>query len=104
MSVSFEVIPEEDRLDILFEGNLDVSVWQGVYDACKQFCPSLKVCIVDLTRVRRVFDSGIAILGLLHARARACGTTDVFLTDDPTIRTRVAAIASPCWHQPSRIA
>jgi hypothetical protein len=36
MSVSIEVIPEEDRLDITFEGNLDMTSWQSVSVTRKQ--------------------------------------------------------------------
>ncbi len=104
MSVTTEIIPDEDRLDITFEGKLDVTVWQGVCDACKHLPAHVQACIVDLTRVERVFDSGIAILGLLYRRMRSLGTTVIFLCDDAIVRKRVATIASPLWHRPSLIA
>jgi len=104
MSITINLIPDEDRFDITFEGNLDVTAWQGVCDACSRVPPNVRACIVDLTRVGRVFDSGIAILGLLWKRMRRLGTTVVFLCDDAEIRKRVAAVASPLWHRPSLIA
>jgi ABC-type transporter Mla MlaB component len=104
MPVTISVIPEESRMDLSFEGNLDVSVWQDVCDACSHPPPDVKTCIVDLTAVGRVFDSGVAVLGLLYKRMRRSGSTVVFLSDDFKLRNRVAAIASPLWHQPSLIA
>ncbi len=104
MSVTIKVIPDENRLDITVEGKLDLTAWRGVCDACRHPPANVQACIVDLTRVGRVFDSGIAILGLLYRRMRSLGTTVVFLCDDAVIRKRVATIASPLWHRPSLIA
>lgn len=104
MPVWIRFIPDEGRLDFSFEGNLDVTVWQDVCDTCSRPPPNVKACIVDLTAVGRVFDSGIAVLGLLYRRMRLMGSTVVFLSDDSKLRRRVAAIASPRWHQPSLIA
>jgi len=104
MSAAIRFIPSEDRLDISFEGNLDVTVWQAVCDACGRTSPRVESCIVDLTRVGRVFDSGIAILGLLYRRMRDLGTTVIFLCDDLNTKERVEAIASPLWYRPSLVA
>ena len=100
MSITTKVIPDEDRLDITFEGNLDVAACQSVCDACRHPPPKVQACIVDLTRVGRVFDSGIEVLGLLFRRMRGLGATVVFLCDDAVVRKRVTTIASPLWHQP----
>ena len=99
MPAQVSFIPDEDRLDISFEGNLDVTVWQTVCDACTRPTLTLRVCIVDLTGVARVFDSGLAVLGLLFRRMRGLGATVVFLSDDLELRKRVAAFASPCWQR-----
>jgi len=104
MSVHVSFIPEESRLDLYFDGNLDVSVWQDVCDTCRGASPSLKSCIVDLTGVERVFDSGIALLGMLYRRLRQLGATVIFLTDDSEIKKRVSLVASPGWHTPSVVA
>jgi len=101
MSVRISFIPEESRLDLYFDGNLDVSVWQDVCDTCSRASPTLKSCIVDLTGVERVFDSGVAMLGMLWRRLRALGATVIFLSDDSDIKKRVSVIASPGWHSPA---
>jgi len=82
-------------LDVTFEGKLDVTAWHGVCDACRHPSANAQVFVVDLTRVGRVFDSGIAILGLFYRRMRSLGATVIFLCDDAVIRKRVATIASP---------
>jgi ABC-type transporter Mla MlaB component len=101
MSVEISFIPEERRLDLYFEGNLDVSVWQDVWDTCRRASPNLRSCIVDLTGVDRVFDSGIALLGMLCRRLRQAGATVIFLSDDSEIKRRVSLVASPGWYTPS---
>ena len=101
MSVTIALIPSEDRLDISFEGNLDVSVWGDVCQACERPSEKIERCIVDLRGVKRFFDSGIAILGLLHERMSRLGATVIFLSDDPSLRERVRIVASPQWHPPS---
>ncbi len=98
MSATITFIPNEERLDISVEGNLDVTVWQSVCDACGQASPNLSTCIVDLTAVRRFFDSGIAILGLLYKRMHNLGATVVFLSDDANLRKRISGVATPYWH------
>jgi ABC-type transporter Mla MlaB component len=103
MSVRINFIADEKRLDLSFEGNLDVSVWQDVCDTCRQASPELRACIVDLTGVERVFDSGIALLGMLNRRLRKLGATVIFLSDDRNVKERVSAVASPGWHVPSLI-
>jgi anti-anti-sigma regulatory factor len=101
MPVTIDLIPSEDRLDISFEGNLDVIVWQDVCDACVRTSEKVKACIVDLTGVKRFFDSGIAILGLLYERMSRVGATVIFLSDDPSLKERMTIVASPRWHPPS---
>lgn len=96
MPARITFIPEDDRLDVSFEGNLDVTVWQTVCDACRRPQPHLKACIVDLTAVGREFDSGIAVLGLLCQRMRVLGTTVVFLCDDPKLKSVSQRLLLPC--------
>jgi ABC-type transporter Mla MlaB component len=82
MPARISFLPDDDRLDIVFEGNLDVSVWQAVCEASSCVPPNLRACIVDLTAVERVFDSGIAVLILLCRRMRDLGASVVFTCDD----------------------
>jgi ABC-type transporter Mla MlaB component len=59
---------EEDRLDISIEGNLDLTLTGQILDACELVDAGLALCVIDATRVSRVFDSGLAALMLLTNR------------------------------------
>jgi len=86
MSVTF--IPEEDRLDLSFDGNLDLTMSEDLCVLSSNIPPSLRTCVLDLTRVDRVFDSGLALLQLLCTGLRRVGATLVVLGDHPEINPR----------------
>ena len=92
MSVHAFYIEEEERLDLSFEGNLDFTVSRDVCDICRQAAGGLKSCIVDLSNVERMFDSGAAMLQMLYRRMRSLGTTVVFLSDRADIRDWIPII------------
>jgi len=68
MSLDVAHYPEEDRLDLTIEGNLDLTLTSQILEACKFVDNGLAVCVIDATRVTRVFDSGLAVLLLLARR------------------------------------
>jgi len=92
MAVHASYIEEEDRLDLSFDGNLDVSVSHDVCVICKRVASGLKSCIVDLSAVERVFDSGVAMLQMLYRRLTGLGATVVFLSDRPEVREWIPVI------------
>lgn len=85
-------IAEEDRLDLTFAGNLDVSVARELFNICDHASADLKSCIVDLTGVDRVFDSGVGLLQMFCRRLNERGTSVILLTDRPEIKACVARI------------
>lgn len=90
MTASF--IPSEDRLDLLFHGDLDLTIAE---DACRVFAEipvSLRTCIMDLTCIERMFDSGLALLWMLNERLRQIGAMVVVLSDHPDIQRRTSPI------------
>ena len=90
MMTSF--IPSEDRLDLLFHGDLDLTIAE---DACRVFGDipvGLRTCIMDLTRLDRVFDSGLALLWMLNERLRRIGATVVILSDHPELQRRLPRV------------
>lgn len=95
MPVRISYIREEDRLDLRFLGNVDITLSQDVCDICRQLRPYLKVCIMDLSHADRLFDSGVALLQLLHCYLTEMGLTVVILADCPEIRARIAEITRP---------
>lgn len=92
MTFTASFIPEEDRLDLSFEGNLDVTIAMDVYATCKEVAPSLRSCIIDLSGVDRVFDSGVALLQVLCARLHRVGALVVILSARPKIGRQVQAV------------
>jgi ABC-type transporter Mla MlaB component len=93
MPTEIAYIAEENRLDLTFNGNLDVSVTHDVFGLCKRVPPGLDACIIDLSNVVRLFDSGVALLRILYARLTDAGATIVILADRPEIRELIPAIA-----------
>ena len=99
MNASF--VPEEDLLDLSFDGNLDLTVTNAVCGIVPQIQDRLKTCIMDLTRVDRVFDSGIALLRMLSRDLHRVGATVVILGDHPEVRRRMSLIQGDASY-PSR--
>ena len=98
MPLNASFIAEEDRLDLCFDGNLDLSISTDVCRICNKVAPGLKSCILDLSDVERVFDSGVALLQMLYRRLCALGTTVVILSDRPEVRACVSTIVSRPVH------
>ena len=92
MPVHASYIKEEDRLDLSFDGNLDLSVSQDICDVCRYASPNLKSCIIDLSGVERLFDSGVALLQMLYRRLNALGTIVVILSDSHEFRKKIPVI------------
>jgi ABC-type transporter Mla MlaB component len=97
MPVQASYIERIGRLDVVFEGNLDVSVWLAVCDACKTIPPGLKSCILDLRRVEQVFDSGLALLRMLYQRLGEAEVTVSVLCDHPRIRSQIPLFTGAGW-------
>lgn len=99
MSLQLAYISQENRLDMRFEGNLDLTLSRPICDICKSVPTDLRCCIIDLTGVQRVFDSGVALLQRLHRRFSEIGTTVVILSDHPKIRQWFPAVVRAPLHQ-----
>jgi len=74
MSVSVSYAPKRAVLNLRFDGNLDVSAAMPVCDLCKRVPRGVRRCVLDLSRVERVFDSGVALLQMLYRRLARRGT------------------------------
>ena len=85
-------IDEEGRLDVIVQGNLDISLSQDICDLCRDATPDLRACIVDLSDAELVFDSGIALLQMLHRKLAAQGATTVILSDDSEVGRHMPSI------------
>lgn len=95
MSVRVSFVPMEDRLDLCFDGNLDFTVSHELCGIGADIPTSLRTCVMDLTRVHRVFDSGIALLRMLSGKLHRVGARVVVLSDHPDVRRQIPLILGP---------
>lgn len=95
MPVSVSVHPPGDRLHLVFTGNLDISASIPVCELCRRIRPGVLLCVLDVRRVERVFDSGIALLRMLCEHVRCLGGRVMLRGDHPEIARHLADISSP---------
>ena len=103
MTMDASYIEEEERLDICFSGDLDLRVTRPLCTVCASVSAGLRYCIVDLSSVDRVFDSGLALLQMLDRRLRGLGARVVFFAEDPAMRARLALVVLNPDLSPRRI-
>jgi ABC-type transporter Mla MlaB component len=89
MPLRTNYIPEELRLDLSFSGNLDVSISEDICAICSSPPDRLRVCVVDLTDVERVFDSGVALLQMLYRHFAKREANVVIVGYSPNIKSRM---------------
>jgi ABC-type transporter Mla MlaB component len=95
MPLQTSYIAEEGRLDLIFNGNLDLTLTQDICGICRRASSELVTCIVDLSGVDRVFDSGVALLHMLYRRLEKLGTVVVILSDHPRVCQYIPACRTP---------
>ncbi|MGQ9830210.1 MAG: STAS domain-containing protein [Thermochromatium sp.] len=94
MPLTTSFIPSEDRLDLSFAGDLDLTITDEVFRVFAAIPTNLQTCVIDLTRLDRVFDSGLALLWMLNERLRHIGARVVVLSDHPELLSRIQRIMS----------
>lgn len=80
---------EENRLDLSVIGNLDLTLSQAVCEICTRLPPSLQLCVIDLSEMEHAFDSGIALLYMLHGRLKELGTAVVIQGGTADVQGRI---------------
>jgi ABC-type transporter Mla MlaB component len=65
MAMSVAYYAEEGRLDITIADNLDLTQTREILKAQGFIDDQLQTCVIDCTRVGRVFDSGKALILML---------------------------------------
>jgi ABC-type transporter Mla MlaB component len=86
MSVSVSYAPHKALLNLRFEGNLDISAAMPVCDLCRRVPRDLDLCVLDLSGVERVFDSGVALLQMLYRRLSRTGAAVSIIGDNVLAR------------------
>jgi anti-anti-sigma regulatory factor len=95
--------PDEDRLDLTIGGNLDLTLTPEVLRACELVDRRLRFCVIDSTRITRVFDSGIALMLLLIDRLRAAGVELIVLGVIPGLYPHLRRAGVEPRPQPGRV-
>ena len=79
MGIEIGHYPDEERLDVTLEGSLDMAATREVLRACRLVDRHVRVCVIDATRIVRLFDSGIGLLMMLFDRLKANGVTPIVI-------------------------
>ena len=92
MPVNISYIAEENLANLIFHGNLDVSLSRDISAICRNLSSCVKYCIMDLSAAEHLFDSGAALLQVLYLRLSELGIEVVILADCHDIRRQVPII------------
>lgn len=92
MGIEIGHYPEEARIDLTLEGNLDLTLSAGILFACSLVDRRVEFCAIDATRIVRVFDSGIGLLMLLFDRLRDAGVTPILVGELPGLPASVTCL------------
>jgi hypothetical protein len=83
----------ENKLMILrFDKSLDFSITRDVCSVCDRLAPGVNLCILDLRKVERVFDSGVALISMLCKRLRQLGAEICFRGMHPDLQRHMSYI------------
>jgi anti-anti-sigma regulatory factor len=83
---------DEERLDLTLEGRLDLTLASGLLQACELIDSRIRTCVIDCTRVTRVFDSGKGLLMQLFDRLEKAGVALIMLGEIPGLRINPALL------------
>lgn len=94
MGMTIDYYFDEERLDITIDEDLDLTLSRQMFEVYENISKRLLTCVIDCSRVKRVFDSGHALLTLLIEKLKACQVRLIIIGDSEQIRfpTQSAAI------------
>lgn len=92
MALEISLEPHSGALLFSFEGCLDISAIRPVLDELDEVGPLCSGCVVDLSRVTHVLDSGVALLLLLLRRAEARRIPIHFIGMDAELGNRTESL------------
>ena len=77
---------DENRLDLTVEDNLDLTLVRQILEVCQMIDERLETCVIDCTRVVRVFDSGVALLLMLVSKLQEFRVRLILLGEVPGLQ------------------
>jgi anti-anti-sigma regulatory factor len=89
MGIEIDHYPDEERIDLTLRGNLDLTLTGEILDVCRLVERQVSTCVIDSTRVERVFDSGIGLLMMLSERLQAADATLILIGEIPGLPASV---------------
>ena len=92
MSVNVRMYSDDKLMILRFDKSLDFSITREICSVCERVAPGVKLCIVDLREVERVFDSGVALMSMLCKRLRQLGAEISFRGMHPDLQRHMAYI------------
>jgi anti-anti-sigma regulatory factor len=88
------------RLKLTLAGNLDLTLTQGILRACGLIDRGVTVCVIDVSAIERVFDSGIGLLMLLASRLEAHRVRTITIGEIPGLPASAARLSGlPAPHR-----
>jgi anti-anti-sigma regulatory factor len=75
-----------------FDSRLDFSLTREICSVSERLVPGVKLCILDLREVERVFDSGVALISMLCKRLRQLDAEIAFRGMHPDIQRHMSYI------------
>ena len=94
MSIQVSYYQEEDRLDLIVEENLDLTLTRQILDACQLIDERLMTCVIDCSGVVRIFDSGLALLMLLLKKLKHFRVRLVLIGEIPGLNPKVLPLST----------
>ena len=92
MPVNISYVKTENHVDLIFRGNMDVSLSRDILAVCRNLSPCVKSCTINLSAVDHLYDSGIALLQNLYLRLSELSIEVVILSDRADIHRQVPII------------
>jgi len=92
MSVNIRSYSDDKLMILRFDKRLDFSVTREICSVCDRLPPGVRLCILDLREVERVFDSGVALISMLCKRLRQLGAEVSFRGMHPELQRHMAYI------------
>jgi anti-anti-sigma regulatory factor len=94
MSIEVAYYQEEDRLDLIVEDNLDLTLAREILEACQFIDERLLTCVIDCSGVVRIFDSGLALLMMLLKKLKRFRTRLVLIGEIPGLNPKVLPLST----------
>ena len=92
INISYDKV--ENHVDLIFRGNMDVSLSRDILAVCGNLSSCVKSCTIDLSALDHFYYSGISLMQVLYLRLSELKIDVVVLTDRPCDTGRIPMITN----------